>query len=432
VPRVPILIALALLAYLPALQLPFIDDDYAEIPMAASFSAQGWTPLWHDVNLRARTTNMVLNAELDRTFGFTPVPFYIVSILVHALCVLLVYATCIWQEVLDEATAFWAACFFALYEGHQEVVMWISARNESLMFLFGMAAWVCWVKYLHGQKAVWYGLAIASFILAAASKESFVIFPVLMLLPCIWLPPETTRRRALTAILPFFAIVVAYLLWTWAGRIAQPQYADSRFSLLAPWPLTILRSWWRMLFVWGLAALAVFLWLGREADRRKVGIALVWMLLAIVPYSFLTYMPFIASRHKYLASAGLAMLAGSAAARLAASGHRVVLGLAAIIFMAVNLQIIWVKKMSQFRERAEPAVLLREAARAAAGPVSIRCIPYPDFVTEAVLATSGSHATFPQPVTYDDHCFAVDYQNAAGARVRIDRRIRTGSHGVFH
>jgi hypothetical protein len=430
--RVLVLVFLAVVTYLPALKLPFIDDDYSEIPMAAGFASNGWAPLWHNPNLRARTTNMVLNAELDRAFGFTPVPFYVVSILVHALCVLLIYAAAIWREVLDEATAFWAACFFAVYEGHQEVVMWISARNESLVFLFGMLAWVCWVKYLHGRRMLWYGVAIVSFIFAAASKESFVIFPVLMLLPCIWPPPGTSRRTALAGMLPFFAIAIAYLVWTWSGRIAQPQYSDNRFSLMAPFPLVILRSLWRMLFVWGLAALAIFLALGRQEDRRKVGIALAWMSLAILPYSFLTYMPFIASRHKYIASAGLAMLVGTAAARLWAANHRMILSLVAFAVLALNLEIIWVKKLSQFRERAEPAVLLREAAQLAAGPISVRCIPLADFVTEAVLATSGSRASFHQPVSHDEHCFSVDYENSAGGHVRIDRQIRTGTHGAFY
>ena len=427
-----ILVVLATVAYIPALQLPFIDDDYGEIPLAASYFSNGWTPLWQNPNLRARATNMWLDGALDHTFGFTPVPFYAVSILVHTLCSLLIYAFCTWGEILDETTAFWSACFFAIFEGHQEAVMWISARNESLVFLFGMAAWVCWVKYLRERSALWYGLAIVSLVFAAGSKESFVIFPVLMLLPCIWPPAGTSRRRALISLLPFFAIVVAYLAWTWLDRIAQPQYSDNRFSFWAPWPLVILKSWWRMMFVWGLAALAIVVWIGRAADRRKACIAIAWMLLAIFPYSFLTYMPQIASRHTYIASAGLALLVGAAAARLRETNRRVLLGAAALAVLAMNLEIIWVKKMSQFRERAEPAVLLREAAREAAGPIAVGCIPYPDFMTQAVLATSGSHAIFPQPVTYEDHCFKVEYDNSAGAHIRIDRRIRTASHGAFH
>ena len=427
-----ILVVLATVAYIPVLQLPFIDDDYGEIPMAASFYSTGWAPLWQDANLRARTTNMVLNGALDRVFGFTPLPFYVVSIVVHTICVLLVYAFGVWSGVLNERATFWAACFFAIFEGHQEAVMWISARNESLLFLFGMAAWVCWVKYLRGGRALWYGLAVVSLILAAVSKESFVIFPVLMLLPCIWPPPGTSRRRALAAVIPFFAIVAVYLSWSWVGRTAQPRFGDSRFSILAPWPLVILKSWWRMMWMWGVAALAIVAWIGGPGDRRKAWIAVVWMLLAIFPYSFLTYMPQIASRHTYIASAGLALLIGVAAARLWETNRRIVLGVAAAAVLVINVEIIWVKKMAQFRERAEPAVLLGEAAREAVGPIAIHCIPFENVLTDDVLATGGSRAVYPQPVRYEDHCFEIEYQNAAGARVRIDRRVRTGKHGAFY
>ena len=430
--RILILVILAAGAYLPALRLPFIEDDNHEIPLARDFAAAGWTPLWYNSALRTHVTSMAVNAGLDRVFGFKPPPFYAVSILVHVLCVLLVYAACVWREVLDESTAFWAACFFAVYEGHQEAVMWISARTESTVFLFGMLAWVCWVKYLHGAGARWYSASIISFLLAALSKESFVIFPILMLLPLIWLPQGMSRKTALAAISPFFAITAAYLAWTWFGRIAQPDFSDNRFSLLAPWPLVLARSFWKLMFVWGIAALAILLWLGKRADRGRASLAIVWMLLGIFPYSFLTYMSQIASRHTYIASAGLAFLAGAAAARLSESNHRTLLRVVCAIFLIVNLEILWVKKMSQFRERAEPSELLKAAARQASGPISITCTPFPDFLAAAVVSGAGGRAVFHDPSAHEDHCFTIDYTNSNGAHIHIDRRIRTAKHGLFN
>ena len=430
--RLLILVILADGAYVPALQLPFIEDDYGEIPLARSFASAGWGPLWRNPALRTRATSIVLNAALERVWGFTPAPFYAVSIVVHSLCVLLIYAASAWSEILDASTAFWAACFFAVYEGHQEAVMWISARSESLLFLFGMLTWVCWLMYLRTRSARWYCLSIVSFVLAALSKESFVVFPVLMLLPCIWPPEGSSRRTALAGMIPFFAIVIGYLAWTWLGRFAAPDYSDNRFLLTAAWPLVMLRSVWRLIFVWGLVALAILLWTGRRTDRTKVVIALAWILIAVFPYSFLTYMPQIASRHAYIASAGLALLVGTAAARLSAANHRAILGILCLAVLALNLEILWVKKMSQFRERAEPSELLKAAAREADGPVFISCTPFPDFLSEAVVASAGGRDSFRHPGAHDDHCFAVDYKNAAGVRVSIDRRIRTRTHGAFY
>src|SRR5665213_80167 len=101
--RIGILVALAVTAYLPALHLPFIADDYTQIPLARHFAAEGWTPLFHEVNLRSRATYMFLSAALDRTFGFNPVAFYATSLLLHALCVLLVYASGVWTELGESA-----------------------------------------------------------------------------------------------------------------------------------------------------------------------------------------------------------------------------------------------------------------------------------------------------------------------------------------
>ena len=42
---IPLLIAIAIIAYLPALTLPFISDDWSQIPRAREFAAQNWTPL---------------------------------------------------------------------------------------------------------------------------------------------------------------------------------------------------------------------------------------------------------------------------------------------------------------------------------------------------------------------------------------------------
>ena len=61
--------------------------------------------------------------------------------------------------------------------------MWPAAAGDLLVFLFGMAAWVCWVRWLQGGNWKWYAGAIVSFVLAAFSKEAVWIFPVLMLLP---------------------------------------------------------------------------------------------------------------------------------------------------------------------------------------------------------------------------------------------------------
>jgi hypothetical protein len=428
--RIAILLTLAIAAYLPALRLPFIADDYTQIPLARHFASEGWIPLLHEVNLRARATYMLMSQVLDRIFGFTPVPFYAASILLHALCVLLVYATGIWTE-LGESIAFWAAAFFAIQEGHQEAVMWPAAAGDLLVFLFGVAAWVCWVKWFQGANWKWYAAAVLSFLLAAASKESVWVVAVLMLLPLIFAPRGW--RRGSAGVAPFLVMAALYMIWTWNGRVANPAYHDTRFSLAAPWLHILLNSWWRLLFVWGLAAIGVLLWVGKRTDRRLVAAASIWMLLGLLPYCFLTYMLQVPSRQTYLASAGLAWLLGAAVSRLQEAGRSVVLTILCAAALLVNVEILWVKKLAQFQERAQPTELLKEAAAKADGTVTVGCFPLPDFVAEAVLGSVGTKAAFEHPgAPRDPACFSVEYRNRQGTLVHQTRKLGTERHGTFY
>ena len=429
--RILILISLAIIAYLPALRLPFIADDYTSIPLARHFAEKGWALMLHDDDsLRPRVTYMFMRAALDRTFGFNPVAFYAANLLLHVLCVLLVYATGVWSE-LSESIAFWAAAFFAVQEGHQEAVMWAVGSTYLLVFLFGMAAWVCWVKWLQCGSAKWYALAVVSFLLAMISNESVWIFPALMLLPVAF--ERKHWRRGLIGAAPFLAIAVAYIFWNWSSRVSNPGYHDNRFSLSAPWLRVLLNSSWRLLFVWGLVALAVLLWLRRRADVRLVGAASLWMILSLLPFSFLTYMVQVPSRHTYLASVGLAWLFGAAAARLYDQRRHTLLAVLCIAALAVNLEILWVKKMSQYRERGEPSELLKQAAAKADGTVTVECYPLPAFIPEAVLATVNAHAAFdPSGMRQEPNCFSVQYRNRQGQVIHETRRIGTERHGTFY
>ena len=427
--RIGILIALAFIAYLPALHIPFIVDDYGQIPLARQFAAQGWTPLYANHELRARATYMFMSAALDRAFGFSPFIFHLAGIALHALCVLLVYATALWIEI-GEPSAFFAAAFFAIQEGHQEAVIWPAAAADLLVFLFGMAAWLCWLQWLRSKSWKWYAATIASFLLAIASKESGWIFAILMLLPVAF---DRTHRRAriFAGLAPFFAISGAYLYWTWTSRITAPGYHDTRFALSAPWLLILLNSWWRLLFIWGLIAIALLLWLRKRGDWRLLAISSIWIVAALFPYCFLTYQLQVPSRLTYIASLGLAWIVGAAAVRLRESGRQTLFAAACIAALALNLEILWVKKMSQFRERAIPSELMKDAGLHSDGAVRISCYPLPDFIAVDVLKSVSVKAIFEPGAREDESCFTVDYRTPAGQLVHESRRITPAKHGTF-
>jgi hypothetical protein len=424
--RIAILTALSIAAYLPTLGLPFIADDYHQIPVARQFAMEGWRPLLNNPELRTRATYMFLSATLDAWFGFRPLPFYAVSILLHAACTIALYLLTL-RLSIEPTAAFWTAAFFAIHEGHQEAVMWLAASHGLLVFLFGTVALIAWTRWIDGDGALWYALSLAAIIVAALSQEAFWVFVALMGAVAAF----ERRRKAVLWLVPFAALSIAYLAFMYFTRVAPGTRLDDRFTFhSSTWPIVALNSLWRLLWPQGIAALAVLIAIRRRVDRSGAAFAAVWMIIGIAPYTFLTYMRYVSSRHTYVASAGLALLIGIALARLSRKIPRPAFLLVSALLFAINLEILWVKKMAQFRERGEPTELLKAAAREATGPITIDCIPVPALVADWALRSAGSTAIFRNPETHRDRCFAIEYRDRNGAIVRQARTLGT-SHGLL-
>src|SRR5436305_3246849 len=109
-PRTRVLILLALLcvmAYLPALRQPFIEDDYPHIAIAQHLGdPANWRELAaHPFRFRATAEWFFWGAY--RAFGMNPAPYYGIAILLHILCTWLVYAMGAWP-VLGFEISGWA------------------------------------------------------------------------------------------------------------------------------------------------------------------------------------------------------------------------------------------------------------------------------------------------------------------------------------
>ena len=190
---------------------------------------------------------------------------------------------------------------------------------------------------------------------------------------------------------------------------------------------------WRLLFIWGLISLAVIFWTRGRSEWRRVQISMAWMILGLLPYSFLTYLNFVPSRRTYLASVGLALLVGTAAWGLQESRKYAVLAVLCGLALAHNLEILWVKKMAQYRERAEPSEILKSATVPAVGPVYVECVPLPQVAAQAVLQSVGKQAVFQHPGEESGpHCFAIQYRDSSGKWIEVKRLLGTAKHGAFY
>jgi hypothetical protein len=380
--RTPVILAalaaLAVLAYLPLFRQPLLEDDY---PLIALARDSGFHIAANPV-FAARSTGLLLMDAVYSLFGIKAAAFYSAMLAVHILNTWLVYALGCWPAIGWRGSA-WAAAFFAIHEGHQEAVMWVASDPEAMQFLFGCAALVCWLRFLRGGRALWLAPSLAAFVLAMYSKESAVVFLPLLAIPLVF-EPEWRRKTAW--LIPYCAIAALSVLRIRSTRAYSFRFSDGSFSLGAPFWLTWPESLAALFWFWGLLAVAALLIWKPVRWQSLLAIGLLWAGIGLAPYSFLTYSKRIPSRQTYLASAGVALIVGSAFAALARRKHgRALVAAAAAVLIVHNVGYLWTKKRAQFLARAAPTEQLLDLARKTPGPIYVRCFPRPPLIADTAM-----------------------------------------------
>jgi hypothetical protein len=382
--RAAILATLALLALLPywplLLTQPLISDDYLQIHLGRFYGPMdSWPDLAQDALYRCRATSIVLTHWTEMVFGVEPVAFYATGMLLHVACTWLVWM-CARAVGMEDRVAVLGAAIFAWYEGHQEAVMWYASLPELLLFLFCGLFVLCWQRWIGTNGLVWYAAASVCFVMALLSKEpGVVLVPVGAAL--LYRSPMTPLKRY-AYVVPYCLLAAIYAWGVFSASRDHLHLNDGTFSIRAPFPVTWLRSTFRMLWFWGLLA-SIWLAFRRGVKPLLASPAAFWMAIALVPYCFLTYMPHVPSRHVYLASAGLCLITGASVAELPRRRWVAAVLLAMLVH---NTGYIWIRKRAQFLERAEPTEeLLRAAQRISRRPLRVCSFPYGPEVAERAM-----------------------------------------------
>lgn len=375
-----VLLLLSLITYGRSMHLPFISDDYVQIALGRDYGAPaGWSALMADALYRCRATSLIVTHWTERAFGLDPLAYNLSAVFVHALNSFLVFALGCWKAIGWRVSAI-AACFFAVSQRHSEAVIWYASLPELLVFLFSIGALLCWILWMQGGGGKYYGSSLALFVLALFSKESAVVAIPLCLLVAL---PREHWRRALPGIVPFAALAVGYFLLAYQARGTHLHFQDGTFSLAAPFLSVVLRSGLNLLWVWGLAALVAIAFFWRPEWKRLLQIAAVWIPVTLLPYSFLTYMSRVPSRHTYFASVGLSLLVAAgliAVARRSPANRPWLAPAVAVAILVHQTGYIWTVKHEQYRMRAQPTEHLVDAGRASGGNVYAKCFPYSEEV----------------------------------------------------
>jgi protein O-mannosyl-transferase len=190
-------ILLTVLVYYPVRNNAFInfDDNHYITENAHVRSGLNWdTVKWAFVTNDAANWHPLtwLSHALDcQLFGLNPLGHHFISVLLHALNVVLLFL------VLQSLTGFtWrsliVATLFAVHPLNVESVAWAAERKTLLSMTFFLSAVWAYCSYVRKPSLARYLGVAAAFVLALMSKPQAITFPVLLLLLDYW-PLGRTR-----------------------------------------------------------------------------------------------------------------------------------------------------------------------------------------------------------------------------------------------
>ncbi|MGO9611373.1 MAG: tetratricopeptide repeat protein [Verrucomicrobiia bacterium] len=205
-------------SYLPALRAGFVFDDAGTLVLynpilkadnglyrfwftteAPDYYPLTWSLLWSEWHC----------------WGGHPAGYHVVNVLLHA-----VNAVLVWMVLrrLKVPGSWLAALVFAVHPVNVATVAWISEQKNTLSMLFYALAILLFLRFDEDDCWRWYGLSLATFVLALLSKTAIVMLPVVLLL-CVWWRHGRVRRKDLLASAPFFLLsLVASLVTIWFQR----------------------------------------------------------------------------------------------------------------------------------------------------------------------------------------------------------------------
>ena len=114
-------------------------------------------------------------------WGKQPMGYHLTNVLLHGLASGLT-AWLVLELGAGAAAAAVAATRFSAHPIHAEAVAWVSARNDVMLGVFLLLAFIAYLRFRRGGRAVAAVACLGFFVLALLSKETAVVFPAIVLL----------------------------------------------------------------------------------------------------------------------------------------------------------------------------------------------------------------------------------------------------------
>ena len=337
-------IALCLLVavcYLPAIEAGFVWDDALFLAAEPVQDAAGIWDIWFEPSSMKEAeghywplvyTTFWIEHKL---WGFEPLGFHVVNILLHIVNTLLLYRVLL---LLPVPGAWLIAAVFTVHPMRVESVAWVIERKDLLSGLFYLAAALGWLLYARSGRSRLYLVSLGAFGLALLSKSVAVTFPAALVI-WHWWKAGRLGSAEWARVVPFFLLALAITaadlahyrsledisfdysfverlliasqaVWFYAAKIAWPVGLAGIYPL---WDVQVADPVGWACFIGGLAVAGTLWILRARIGRAPMAGALFFLVtlsptLGFVDYGFMQF-SLVADRFQYLAGIGFIGLA---------------------------------------------------------------------------------------------------------------------------
>ena len=331
-----VLLGMVLAAFWPVFFAGFVWDDKAFLEAPPVSQALGIFDIWFNpasLPFEAHYWPMLYSSFWleNRLWGFNPLGFHAVNVLLHGVNTLLLWRL---LERMGVPGAWLIAALFAVHPLRVEPVAWVMSRKDLLGTLFYLLAVGYWLRYRQRPQSGTYLALLGLFAAGMFSKTVVVTLPAALLVWAWWqqghIRPKDLRETAPLFLLGFaiaagdlsfyggraeinfdfsFAerlIIAAKALWFYTGQLLWPHPLPVIYPKWDINPANLL-NW---LYLLAACAFAAALYLARHRIGRGPLAGALFFAITLSPAlgfgnnSYLEY-SFVADRYQYLAGTGL-------------------------------------------------------------------------------------------------------------------------------
>jgi Flp pilus assembly protein TadD len=304
------IIGLGFLLYFQALGLGYVslDDEHLIIQNYPHISNLANLPqaFLKDVYWRNPGTyyRPLLNVSLmlDAVWGgIKPFAYHLTNVLLHLACGMLMFL--LFNRLgFGGGRALFVSLFYLVHPALAQAVAWIPGRNDTLLTLFVISAFLLLIRYLKSNQPLDLAGHLLFFALACLTKEAAVVFPIIGLAYVGIVSRESSKLRKAVMLAAGWAAILAAWYWmrwqaiTPAVNAHTRQFANFSETLKGlvsytgkaffPFDLSVLPLSGDVKIYWGAATavlLTILAFIGGLHNRKVFIFGLFWYLVFLLP-----------------------------------------------------------------------------------------------------------------------------------------------------